>query len=222
MNANVQINKKGEIVYITNKSNDNYNLPILNNYEDDSEYYDMLFAYIIETIIYEVRNLVCIFAGNTHLLSSILQCFLVGCSRRIFIDKGVPLLGYSDRRIAEKYNVPYTGNAWSSFTDVPSNGNVKFFIKRSPKTTKELLAGRLTIVLDNASGGGFNEKGDYVMPVHHAFLCDGEKFLGSLPPFTLSSNMFDMFGKDFIGVGSDQPVFNDKQVLVKVKISTNV
>ncbi len=142
--------------------------------------------------------------------------------RRVFIDKGVPLLGYSDHRVAEKYNVPYTGNAWSNFSDIPSNGKVNLLIKRSEKTVKELLNGRLTIVLDNASGGGFNEKGDYVMPVHHAFLCDGEKFLGSLPPFTLSTNMYDMFGKDFIGVGSDQPVFNDKQVLVKVKISTNV
>lgn len=36
-----------KLLYITNKSNDNYNLPISNNYEDDSEYYDMLFAYII-------------------------------------------------------------------------------------------------------------------------------------------------------------------------------
>ena len=141
--------------------------------------------------------------------------------RRVFIDKGVPLLGYSDHRVAEKYNVPYTGNAWSNFSDIPSNGKVNLLIKRSEKTIKELLDGRLTIVLDNASGGGFNEKGDYVMPVHHAFLCDGEKFLGSLPPFTLSTNMFDMFGKDFIGVGSDQPVFNDKQLLVKVKITPN-
>lgn len=36
-----------KLLYITNKSNDNYNLSILNNYEDDSEYYDMLFSYII-------------------------------------------------------------------------------------------------------------------------------------------------------------------------------
>lgn len=142
--------------------------------------------------------------------------------KRVFIEKGVPLLGYADKRIAEKYNVPHTGNAGYSYSDIPSNGNVSMQIKRSTKTTKELLAGRLTIVLDNYSGGGFNEKGDYVMPVHHAFLCDGEKFLGSLPPFTISSNMFDMFGKDFIGVGSDQPVFNDKSVLIKVSISPNL
>jgi len=142
--------------------------------------------------------------------------------KRVFIEKGVPLLGYSDKRIAEKYNVPHTGSAGYSYTDVPANGNVSMHIKRSTKTTKELLDGKLSIVLDNAMGGGFNEKGDYVMPVHHAFLCDGEKFLGSLPPFTLSSNLFDMFGKDFIGVGSDQPVFNDKSVLLKVTLSQNV
>ncbi len=141
--------------------------------------------------------------------------------KRVFIEKGVPLLGYADKRIAEKYNVPHTGNAYHSYSDVPTSGNASMQIKRSTKTVKELLNGRLSIVLDNYSGGGFNEKGDYVMPVHHAFLCDGEKFLGSLPPFTLSSNLFDMFGKDFIGVGSDQPVFNDKQVLFKVNISQN-
>ncbi len=141
--------------------------------------------------------------------------------KRVFVEKGVPLLGYADKRIAEKYNVPHTGNACHSYSDVPSNGNAAMQIKRSTKTTKELLNGNLTVVLDNYSGGGFNEKGDYVMPVHHAFLCDGEKFLGSLPPFTLSSNLFDMFGKDFIGVGSDQPVFNDKSVLIKVNVVQN-
>lgn len=142
--------------------------------------------------------------------------------KRIFIEKGVPLLGYSDKRVAEKYNVPHTGNAWRKYSDIPENGNVNMQIARSTKTVRELLDGRLSVVLDSYSGGGFNEKGDYVMPVHHAFLCDGEKFLGSLPPFTLTSNMFDMFGKDFIGVGSDQPVFNDKQVLMKMNISKNL
>ncbi len=139
--------------------------------------------------------------------------------RRVFIDHGVPLLGYADKRTAQKYGVPHTGNAWRNYTDIPQNGNVNMQIARSTKTTKELLNGRLTIVPVNYSGGGFNEKGDYVMPVHKAFLCDGEKILGSLPPFTMSSNMFDMFGKDFIGVAADKPVFNDKAILVRMKIS---
>ncbi len=140
---------------------------------------------------------------------------------RVFIENGVPLFGYSDKHTAEKYNVIHTGNAYRDYSDIPGNGRTNLLIKRSKKTVKELLAGKYSIVIDHSGGGGFNEKGDYVLPVFHAFLCDGEKFLGSLPPFTLTSNLFDMFGKDFIGVGSDQPVFNDKQVLMKVKITPN-
>ena len=39
-----------------------------------------------------------------------------------------------------------------------------------------------------------------------------------LPEFVLVSNMFDMFGKDFIGVGSDNPVFNDKSILARMDL----
>lgn len=46
----------------------------------------------------------------------------------------------------------------------------------------------------------------------------GRAFLGRLPEFVLVSNMFDMFGKDFIGVGSDNPVFNDKSILARMDL----
>lgn len=137
--------------------------------------------------------------------------------KRVFIENGVVLMGYSDKRTAEKYGVPHTANAGSNYCDIPYIGWINGRIKRSDKTIKELLDGRLSVVPVAYSGGGFNDKGDYVMPVHLAYLSDGEKFLGKLPPFTLSGNMFDMFGKDFIGVGSDNPIFNDKQILVKMK-----
>lgn len=135
-----------------------------------------------------------------------------------YIENGVVLRGYADKRIAKKYGVEHTGSAWRNYADIPANGNVIFRITRSEKTVKELLGGRLSVVPVRYSGGGFNEKGEYVMPVQMAYLCDGEKFLGRLPEFTLVSNMFDMFGKDFIGVGSDNPVFNDKQILVRMKL----
>lgn len=137
--------------------------------------------------------------------------------KRVFIENGVPLFGYSDKRTAEKYGVLHTGNADSNYSDIPNIGGIDARIKRSDKTVKELLCGRLSVIPVSYSGGGFNDKGDYVMPVHLAYLSDGENILGKLPPFTLSGNMFDMFGDGFIGVGSDDPIFNDKQILVKMK-----
>ena len=139
--------------------------------------------------------------------------------KHIFIENGVLLGGFADKRIADKYGVPHTGSANFNFTDIPNNGNVNFRIKRSEKTVKELLGGRLTVVPIMAHGGGYNDKGEYVTPVECAMLCDGERFIGRLPEFAIKGSMFDMFGKDFIGVGSDNPIFNDKQILMRMQYS---
>ncbi|MDE7294356.1 MAG: hypothetical protein K2N72_08025 [Oscillospiraceae bacterium] len=136
-----------------------------------------------------------------------------------YIENGVLLRGYADKKTAEKYGIEHTGSAYCSFNDIPENGFVNLRIKQSGRTVKELLDGRLSVVPVAYGGGGFNEKGDYTMPVRLAYLSDGERFLERLPEFTLVSNMFDMFGKDFIGVGSDYPIFNDKSVLVRLKTS---
>lgn len=135
-----------------------------------------------------------------------------------FIENGVVLRGYADKRTAAKYGMEHTGGAFRSYTDTPGNGNVNLRIRRSDKTIRELLDGRLTVVPMRCGGTTYNEKGDLIMPVQMAYLCDGEKLLGRLPEFTLVSSMFAIFGEDFIGVGSDQPVFNDKSILVRMRL----
>lgn len=137
--------------------------------------------------------------------------------RQVFIDKGVVVRAYADKATAERYGIEHTATAGRVFADIPTNGNFSGYIERSEKTTKELLQGRLSVVPLYYDGGGFNEKGDYVMPVQRAYLCDGEKLIGMLPEFTMTSNLFDMFGDDFIGIGSDEPVYNDKCILIRMK-----
>ena len=139
--------------------------------------------------------------------------------RFTYIENGVVKTGFADKFTADKYGAPHTGSAGENMADIPFNGYLNLRIDRSDKTVKQLLDGRLTVVPICAWGGGYNEKGDFVTPVQKSMLCDGERLIGSLPEFTLKGNIFDMFSKDLLGVGSDDPVFEDKQVLMRMQYS---
>ena len=138
-----------------------------------------------------------------------------------FISKGKILRGYADKRIADKYKVECTGSAWQNFADTPHNGWMSCTIKETGKSPKEILkeAGKQYAILPLLySGGGFKEDGTYAMPVQASYLTDGEKILGLLPPFTMRSNLFDMFGKDFIGVSKYSKIWNKGMMLVKMEM----
>ena len=134
----------------------------------------------------------------------------------VLIENGVIKTGYADKKTAKKYNVKHTGPAYQDFTDVPGPGGLTLKIKRSGKTVKELLGGRVCVVPVDYTSSGFNEKGEYTMVIQNSMLFDGEKVLGRLPEFKISTNIFDLFGKDFIGVSSDQPIYYDKQLIFRV------
>ena len=137
-----------------------------------------------------------------------------------YIKNGKILRGYADKRIADKYKVECTGSAWHNFQDIPQNGWMSGSIKPTGKSPKEILneAGKEYAILPVLySGGGFKEDGTYAMPVQCSYLTDGEKILGKLPPFTMRSNMFDIFGKDFIGVSKFTKIWNKDMMLVKME-----
>lgn len=143
-------------------------------------------------------------------------CVVEG-DRRVYVDHGVVLSGYADKRTAKKYGVEHTGSASGQFADIPQNGYISAKIDKSEKTIKELLNGRYSIIPVSTGASDWNEKGDYICTVQSALLYDGDKVVGRLPQFTLIANLFDIFGKDFIGVGSDKPIFNDKQILFRFR-----
>lgn len=133
-----------------------------------------------------------------------------------FIRDGKILRGYCGKKNAKKYGVKTTGNEGDNYSDIPTGSFNTMTLKIGKKSAKELLNGRLAIIPIQSFGGGFKEKGEYTMPVQIGLLTDGEKILGRVPPFTISSNMFDMFGKDFIGIAKfNKEIFNDKVMLFK-------
>jgi PmbA protein len=124
--------------------------------------------------------------------------------RYALVENGIINGPYTDKRSAKKYNLELTGAAKAAYDGVPEMQFTNYKIKESEKTAKELLNGQMGIVVLVASGGDFTPAGDYATPVQLGMLFDGEKFIGRLPEFQISSNVYDMFGKDFRGVGKDK------------------
>jgi len=86
---------------------------------------------------------------------------------------------------------------------------------------KELLDGRNGILVWIASGGDFTPEGRFATPVQLAYLFDGENLLGRLPELSVASNLYDMFGKDFIGVSSDSLTSLSRMDLIAMEMAVS-
>lgn len=139
------------------------------------------------------------------------------------IENGIVKSPYTDKRTADKYDLPLTGAAKAEYDGIPTLGTPVMAIKESEKTAKELLNGEMGIFIMVASGGDFTPEGNFASPVQLAFLFDGEHFIGRLPEINISSNLFDMFGDSFIGVSKDAitPLSNSKYLIINMEVSKN-
>lgn len=116
-----------------------------------------------------------------------------------FIEKGVLKAPYCDKKTAHKYGLTPTGSATASYDGVPQSSPIRLYIERTADNVKRLLGGQLGILAIVYDGGDFTPKGDYATPVQLAFLFDGERIIGRLPEFNMSSNIFEMYGPGYRG-----------------------
>ena len=135
------------------------------------------------------------------------------------IENGVIRLPYADKKTAADYGYSLTSSAGGAYDDVPTLSSRQLAIGQSGRTLKELLQGELGIFVLVASGGDFTSEGLFATPVQMAMLTDGEKILGRLPEFSLSSSLYDMFGSDFVGVAADTPFSHEHYAVVRMKRS---
>lgn len=140
--------------------------------------------------------------------------------RLTVIEKGVIKTAFSNRWMEQRFHVPHTGSATADYGMNLWRANAagrNLRIARSPMTVRKLLDGRLC-VLPLVVHSSFDNKGGCRAVVSSALLFDGERVLGRVPPFCYTSSLFDMFGKDFIGVGADNPFYHDKQMLFRARL----
>lgn len=134
----------------------------------------------------------------------------------VLIENGVIKTGFADKRVAQKYGVPHTKTAGHNYGDTPFPGGLNLRIRRSDKTIKELLGGRFAVIPMNWTGSPMDSKGELTIAISTSLLWDGERILGRLPEFRVSMNFYDVFGREYIGVGSDDsPLYHDKVILIK-------
>jgi len=119
------------------------------------------------------------------------------------IENGVLKSPFTTKRIANKYGFNLTGSASMGYDSTPAATAACISVAQSDMTIKELLGGRKAIYAILAQGGDFTPQGEYASPIQAAYLFDGESYLGRLPQLSMSSNVNDMFGKDFIGASSN-------------------
>lgn len=126
---------------------------------------------------------------------------------------------YTDKKTANKFNLPLTGSAVGGYDEVPSLSSRYFKVASSNKPLKELLNGQLGVAVVIASGGDFTAEGVFGTPVQLAFLTDGEKLIGRLPELKLSGELYSMFGEDFIGKSEDNAFLGQKALAINLDVS---
>lgn len=138
------------------------------------------------------------------------------------IENGTILRGYTDKKQSDLFGFDNTACAGGEYDDIPSLRQFSGYeIEAVPsdKTIEELSDGKEYILLDIAGGGDWTSDCDFASPVQLGYLMKGTKVIGRLPEFNVSGNLYNIFGKDFIGYSKDTSYSGENLLFTKMKIS---
>ncbi len=135
------------------------------------------------------------------------------------IENGILLRPYSDKMNSDEFGFTNTASAGGAYDDVPTLSADTVWLKDSGKTYAELVDGKEWINAVLISGGDCTNEGDFSSPVQIAYLMKGTEYIGRLPEFNVSGNIYDLFGEDYVGTSSDRALFGDRVSLFYAKVS---
>ncbi len=103
------------------------------------------------------------------------------------------------KRTAAMFGIESSGTSVSTFDSVPMAGAGGYTFEPTCKDLTEIINGK-AIYVYMTSGGDMTPAGDLGMPVMLAYLYDNGKLTGRLPEFGIGGNIFDVLGKNFVGI----------------------
>lgn len=103
------------------------------------------------------------------------------------------------KRSAAQYGAENIGCAEADYNGVPDAGGRGFDVADTAEKLSELIRGK-AVFLSATSGGDMTPSGDISMPVLASYLYEDGLLLGKLPEYALTFNLFDLLGKDLVGI----------------------
>lgn len=139
------------------------------------------------------------------------------------IENGRINYGYTDKNIANKFDVPNTAASVAAYDDVPSIqgqglGEKRLSLKVGDRELSEILGDKEAIFAVFMEGGDCTNEGDFASPVQMSYLFKDGKIVGRLPEFSVYGNIYEMFGEDYLGQTSDRCYFGEHAVVLNMNI----
>jgi PmbA protein len=121
------------------------------------------------------------------------------------VRDGCVVQAVASRRDAVRYDVPATGSAVGDLAQLPVSGIGRLDFGATAPTLVDLLDGEPAIMLWFESGGDLTRTGDIALPgiVLLRVEADGQ-VSGRYPAGTLTGNLYDVLGKNLIGVTEER------------------
>lgn len=115
------------------------------------------------------------------------------------VEKGVMKKLLTTKKSAQTFGVENSGTASSPFASVPTLGAEGLSVEATAEDVQALIGDKKAIYVTTSSGGDMTPTGEIGLPVQCAYLFENGKLVGRLPEFSISCNVFDMLGDDYIG-----------------------
>ncbi len=120
--------------------------------------------------------------------------------RAALVENGVFKRVLTSKNTAAMFNLPLSKTAAGAYDGVPAIGFPGAYVKPTATDVNELLGAEKAVYVLITSGGDITTEGVLGLPVQLAFLVENGKITKRLTDFTISGNVRDVLGDDFIGV----------------------
>ncbi len=135
--------------------------------------------------------------------------------RAKFVENGVLKRVVTTKNTAQMFNLPLSKTAEASYDGVPGLGFRGFRCNPTAADIPSLLGEEKAVLVLVTSGGDITTEGVLGLPVQLAFLVENGKITKRLTDFTISGNIKDVLGDDFIGIAEHGVFASDSnEVLV--------